>query len=86
MPTGISPALPHEDRHGSSDQCFYFGTSRALSSGAWNRFVVEVNLEMWKLPLLWKEQGRRLSVRWITGAELGRRTSSSIRWGGRRPR
>ncbi|XP_076642537.1 uncharacterized protein LOC143353252 isoform X2 [Halictus rubicundus] len=41
---------------------------------------------MWKLPLLWKEQGRRLSVRWITGAELGRRTSSSIRWGGRRPR
>ncbi|XP_076278488.1 uncharacterized protein LOC143208196 isoform X6 [Lasioglossum baleicum] len=42
-------------------------------------------LTMWKLPLLWREQGRRLSVRWITGAELGRRTSSSLWWGGSRP-
>ncbi|XP_076377811.1 uncharacterized protein LOC143259440 isoform X6 [Megalopta genalis] len=33
---------------------------------------------MWKLPSsLWRERGRRLSVRWITGAELGRRISSS---------
>ncbi|XP_078050863.1 uncharacterized protein LOC144477212 isoform X5 [Augochlora pura] len=41
---------------------------------------------MWKLPSSpWREQGRRLSVRWITGAELGRRTSSSRWWGERRP-
>ncbi|XP_076377810.1 uncharacterized protein LOC143259440 isoform X5 [Megalopta genalis] len=41
---------------------------------------------MWKLPSsLWRERGRRLSVRWITGAELGRRISSSHWWREKRP-